>query len=418
MKKHLLPPLGWNSWDCFGTSVTEQEVRANATFMAEKLLPFGWNTIVVDIQWSETEAKAGGYRPFAPLVMDGYGRVMPAPNRFPSAAGGSGFKPLADAIHALGLRFGIHVMRGIPRQAVEQNLPIWNSIYTARDAANTADICPWNTDMFGLNMSHAAAQAYYDSIMALYASWDIDFIKADDMLYPYHADEIAGFRRAMLKCGRDMILSLSPGVELTIDRAPHLIDNCEMWRISPDFWDIWDDLKRQFDLCREWSPFTRDGAYPDADMLPLGHISVRGERGEDRQSRFTRDEVITMLTLWSIFRSPLMLGCDLPTTDAETIALLSNPEVLTVNQHSRGSRELFRHGNGIVWAAEAVDGTGKDQYIALFNIGESDLTISVDIPSDVQVRDLWARRDLGVIRGALRTALPPHGAALYRLSGE
>lgn len=407
--------MGWNSWDCFGTSVTEQEVRANAAFMAEKLLSFGWNTVVIDIQWSEPDAQAGGYRPFAPLEMDDYGRLMPAPNRFPSSAGGRGFKPLADAIHALGLQFGIHVMRGIPRQAVDQNLPIWNSAFTARDAANTANTCPWNTDMYGLNMAHPAAQAYYDSIMSLYAAWDVDFIKADDMLYPYHTDEIAGFRQAMLGCGREMILSLSPGVDLTTDHAPHLIDHCEMWRISPDYWDIWDDLRRQFDLCREWSTFIRDGAYPDADMLPLGHISIRGERGEDRQSRFTRDEVITMLTLWSIFRSPLMLGCDLPTTDDDTIALLSNPEVLAVNQHSRRNRELFRQGDGIVWTAESVD--GKEQYFALFNISDHELTVSVDLDSKVQVRDLWARLDLGTFAGSLRAVLPPHGAGLYRLIG-
>lgn len=414
MKTPLLPPLGWNSWDCFGTSVTEQEVRANAAFMAEKLRPFGWDTVVVDIQWSEPEAQAGGYRPFAPLVMDEYGRLLPAPNRFPSAAGGQGFKPLADALHRLGLRFGIHVMRGIPRQAVARNTPIWNSPYTARDAANTADTCPWNTDMFGLNLSQPAAQAYYDSIMALYAAWDVDFIKADDMLYPYHADEIAAFRRALLNCGRAMILSLSPGVDLTTDRAPHLLDHCEMWRISPDFWDNWDDLKRQFDLCREWSPYRRAGAYPDADMLPLGHISLRGERGADRQSRFTHDEVITMLTLWAIFGSPLMLGCDLPTTDDATISLLCNPEVLAVNQHSRNNRELFRHGDGIVWTAESVE--GNEAYYALFNVGENALTVSVDVSTDIQARDVWARRDLGGIDGRLSVTLPPHGAALYRIN--
>jgi hypothetical protein len=416
MKDQLLPPLGWNSWDCFGTSVTEQEVCANAEFMARNLLPFGWNTVVIDIQWSEPNAQAGGYRPFAPLVMDDFGRLLPAPNRFPSAADGRGLKPLADVVHALHLRFGIHVMRGIPRQAVEQNLPIWNSPYTARDAANTEDTCPWNTDMFGLNMAHPAAQAYYDSILALYAAWEVDFIKADDMLYPYHADEIAGFRQAMLTCGRDMILSLSPGMALTTDRAPHMTEHAEMWRISPDFWDSWQDLKYQFDLCRDWSPFTRDGAYPDADMLPLGHISLRGERGEDRQSRFTRDEVITMLTLWSIFRSPLMLGCDLPTTDDETIALLCNPEVLEVNQHSQNNRELLRHGDEIVWTADSVD--GHAQFFALFNTGEHELTVSVDLPAKGHVRDLWARRELDTRSGSLQASLPAHGAALYRVTRE
>ena len=416
MKKNLLPPLGWNSWDCFGTSVTEVEVRANAAFMAQRLLSFGWNTVVVDIQWSEPDAQAGGYRAFAPLIMDAWGRLMPAVNRFPSAAEEKGFKPLADEIHALGLKFGIHVMRGIPRQAVDRNLPIWNSPCTARDAANIADTCPWNTDMFGLNMAHPAAQAYYDSILALYASWDVDFIKADNMLDPYHAEEIAGFRHAMEGCGRDMILSLSPGVDVPTERIDHLRANCEMWRISPDFWDLWSDLKHQFDLCRQWYPYIMEGAYPDADMLPLGHISLRGERGEDRQTRFTRTEVITMLTLWSIFRSPLMLGCDLPSTDAETIALLTNAEVLEVNQHSRNNREVRRDADAVVWAADL----GAQRCVALFNLGEEEKTVRVPLAElgfkYCNQRDLWAREEMGAITGNLAVTLAPHAAAFYRLS--
>jgi len=396
--------------------VTEAEVRANADFMAKHLLSFGWNTVVVDIQWSEPDAQAGGYRPFAPLIMDAWGRLLPAINRFPSAADGHGFKPLAAALHGHGLKFGIHVMRGIPRQAVDQNLPIWNSPYTARDAANTDDTCAWNTDMFGLNMAHPAAQAYYNSIFALYASWDVDFIKADNMLDPYHADEIAGFRHALENCGREMILSLSPGVDVPIDRVEHLRANCEMWRISPDFWDIWGDLKHQFDLCRTWYPYIKAGAYPDADMLPLGHISLRGERGADRQSRLTRDEQITMLTLWSIFRSPLMLGCDLPSTDADTISLLTNPEVLEVNQQSRNNRELLHEGDTTVWVADL----GAHRCVALFNLGEEELTIRVPL-ADLgfkycNQRDLWARHEMGATTGSLTTTLAPHAAALYRLS--
>lgn len=106
--------MGWNSWDCYGASVTEQEVRANGIYMAEHLLTYGWEYIVVDIQWYEPHAKSNIYNEHAVLVMDTYGRLQPAENRFPSARGGEGFRPLARYIHSLGLKFGIHILRGIP----------------------------------------------------------------------------------------------------------------------------------------------------------------------------------------------------------------------------------------------------------------------------------------------------------------
>lgn len=122
MKKTLAPtpPMGWNSWDCYGAGVTEEALRENARFMAAHLLPYGWNTLVCDIQWYEPQAKGNEYNNFVPVCMDDYGRLLPAENRFPSAAGGKGFGPIADYCHSLGLRFGIHIMRGIPRQAVHR----------------------------------------------------------------------------------------------------------------------------------------------------------------------------------------------------------------------------------------------------------------------------------------------------------
>ena len=116
------PPMGWNSWDCWGPSVTEEITKKNAEYMARHLKPYGWEYVVVDIQWSQPTALSHDYVPFAPLNMDGWGRLMPAENRFPSAAGGKGFKPLADYIHSLGLKFGIHIMRGLPRLAAHNQL--------------------------------------------------------------------------------------------------------------------------------------------------------------------------------------------------------------------------------------------------------------------------------------------------------
>ena len=134
------PPMGWNSWDCYGTTVTEAEVLANADFMAEHLLRHGWDTIVVDIQWYEPTARAGGYNAGAPLHLDDHGRPMPVERRFPSAAGGRGFGPLAARVHEMGLRFGLHIMRGIPREAVERDLPILGTSHTAAQVADPGDM--------------------------------------------------------------------------------------------------------------------------------------------------------------------------------------------------------------------------------------------------------------------------------------
>lgn len=414
------PPMGWNSWDCYGTTVTEAEVLANAAFMAEHMQPFGWEYIVVDIQWSEPDAQPGGYRPFAPLVMDAYGRLMSAPNRFPSASSGEGFRPLADAVHALGLKFGIHIMRGIPRQAVDQNTPVLNTPYTARDIADTDSICAWNTDMFGLNMSHPGAQAYIDSLLALYAAWDVDFIKADDMLHPYRAAEIEGYHRAVEDCGRDIVLSLSPGVDLSLDHADHLKQNSDMWRISADFWDRWQDLYAQFALCAQWAPHVGAGRWPDADMLPLGHIGIRAERGIDRDSLLTLEEQRTLMTLWCIFRSPLMMGGDLPTTRPETIALLTNPDVIAMLQTSSNGREFRREGDHIIWTADANDGRGS-RYVALFNAGEDAGDLSVEFAelgfaTAVNLWDVWLQGGYPREVVSLGYRLEPHSAALFRVT--
>lgn len=414
----LTPPMGWNSWDCFGPSVREDEVKANADYMAQHLLKFGWDTIVVDIQWYEPAARSHGYRPNAELVMDEYGRLLPALNRFPSAANGAGFKPLADYVHSKGLKFGIHILRGIPRQAVRLNLPIYNSDHHAGDVANTASVSSWIDDMYGIDMLKPGAQAYYDSIAELYASWDVDFIKADDILYPYHEAEIGGLSQAIRHTKRPIVLSLSPGVEMTTEHYPHLKENCELFRISADFWDRWIDLKDQFANCHKWENFTGVGCWADADMLPLGHIGIRAERGDDRQSLFTRDEQITLMTLWVIARSPLMFGGDLPGNDDFTLSLLTNDEVLQVHRASQNNRQLFQNGEHIAWIAKST--TSDDQYLALFNIGDEPSVVEVDLSLlgnsvSYNARDLWSKTDVGSVQGKWSQQIAPHAAAFYRL---
>jgi alpha-galactosidase len=387
--------------------------------MAERLLPHGYNLFTIDIQWYEPGANSYDYRKGAELVMDAWGRLLPAPNRFPSAAGGAGFKPIADYVHGLGLKFGIHMMRGVPRAAADRNMPILGTPYRAGEIADRVDVCPWNTDMYGIDMTKPGAQSYYDSVLALYASWGVDFVKADDMSRPYfrNVPEIHALRSAIDRSGRPMILSLSPG-ETPLAAAGDVAQNANMWRISDDFWDTWSALREQFDRLRNWSSYRRAGNWPDADMLPLGIL----EMGR-RKTRFTPDEQVTLLTLWSIARAPLIMGGDLRKLDDLTLSLLTNDEVLAVNQAGRSAKEIFLADGLAAWQSKARDG---DSYVALFNLRDpTPATASAAVPirltelglkAAVRPRDLWRRQDLPVVQDVFAPEIPCHGAGLFRLS--
>jgi len=406
------PPMGWNSWNSFATTITEAQALETAAIMGEKLLPFGYDVFTVDIQWYEPEAKSYTYNARPVPTLDGYGRVTPALNRFPSAVNGVGFAELARQVHALGLKFGIHIMRGIPRLAVEQNLPVLGSSARAADIADTNSICSWNPDMYGVDMTRPGAQAYYDSIFALYAEWGVDFIKMDDMSRPYdaHAAEIEAAHHAIARAGRPMLLSLSPG-ETPVVRAEHVREYAQMWRISDDFWDEWAMLEAQFVRLENWNPWRRPGAWPDADMLPLGRLALG-----DRDTRFTPAEQKTVMTLWAIARSPLIMGGDLRHLDAPTLALLTNREVLAVNQASTDNQPHFVMDGTRVWTARAANG---DAYLALFNTGKAEREVGFKLAplgtDSAEVTDLWTAQKLGRHTGSFAATLPSHGAGLYRL---
>lgn len=408
------PPMGWNSWNSFATTITEAQTLETAAIMARELLPFGYDILTVDIQWYEPEARSYEYNADPVPSMDAHGRLVPAPNRFPSSAGGRGFAPLAEKIHALGLRFGIHVMRGIPRAAVKRNLPVFGTGVRAADIADTASICAWNPDMYGVDMRRPGAQAWYDGLFRLYAGWGVDFVKMDDMSRPYdaHLPEIEAARHAIERCGRPMLLSLSPG-ETPVARAAHVRRQAEMWRISDDFWDDWALLEAQFTRLENWNPHMGGGRWPDADMLPLGRLALG-----QRDTRFTPDEQRTLMTLWSIARSPLIMGGDLRHLDAATRALLTNREVIAVNQASRENRPHFVADGVRVWTARAP---GGDPYLAVFNTGAAAREVAVrlhevGLHGRWRVRDLWEARDVGPAEGLLARTLPAHGAVLLRLT--
>ena len=419
----LTPPMGWNSWDCYMSAVTEEELLANARYQAEKLLPYGWEYVICDIQWYEpTAGTQPGYEyiPFAKLCMDEYGRLLPAENRFPSAAGGKGFAPLAAKIHAMGLKFGIHIMRGVPRQAVYARTPVKGTDVTADQIAVPNSICEWNGDMFGTRADCPAAQAYYDSLLELYASWGVDYIKVDDIARTglssaptYTAPhEIEMLRRAIDRCGRDVVLSLSPG-PAPIEKAWHLAQNANMWRMTDDFWDNWQMLKNMFTRCEIWQTHVGPGCWPDCDMLPLGRIGVKFGRGH--LTYFTPAEQKTMMTLWSIFRSPLMLGAELPSLDEATLALLTNRDVLRLNRHSFGARQIARDDAHAVWVSRDEDG---GRYAALFNLSDEPRAVALDLAElegdAFDARELWTGETLRA-QGMLQCEIEPHGAKLFKL---
>ena len=461
------PPMGWNSWDCYGAGIWQDDALANAAYMATHLKSHGWSYVVIDIQWYEPLAHTDRYRPQAELVTDANGRLRPAPNRFPLTKETASFKPIADLIHQQGLQFGLHLMRGIPRQAVDRdNAPILGTGFHAQDIADKVHVCRWNGDMYGVDMTKPGAQEYYDSVFALLASWGLDYVKVDDL--SGHEAEIAAIRRAIDKSGRPIVLSISPGGNTTQNVA----SQANLWRISGDFWDNWPALYAQFARMDVVTPFRGPGHWPDADMIPFGN--VRTWKETDSWTHFTPDEQTTLMTLWCIGRSPLMLGGNLPKNDAFTLSLLTNDEVLAANQHSANNRQVFRRGEQVGWIAD-IPGSA-DKYLALFNLspappprpargarppGSADasggnvalagdlgngaggagptatpapagaapaasqsaepINISLTLEElglrgTVKIRDLWTHRDLASTSRVITASVKSHGAVFYRLT--
>jgi len=416
------PPMGWNSYDAWGTSVTEEQTLANARYMEQRLLPHGWKYIVIDARWYDAvspydDRAFNRERVGAQLFADAYGRVFPATNRFPSAVDGQGFKPLADQIHAMGLKLGVHLMRGIPRQSVNSKTPIEDSHFTAADAGNPASICTWCPDMFGVR-NNEAGQAWYDSCARLWASWGIDFVKVDDLSEPYMAHEIEMIRIAFNKCGRPIVLSTSPG-PTEPSHADHISNQANMWRISGDFWDRWVDLDRAFDLLGKWQRVGGPGHWPDADMIPIGHIGIKCTiAGKERQTRFSKNEQVMLMSLWALAPSPLMLGNNLPDTDEWTLSLLTNDEVLAVNQDPLGSpaRRVTQTKGTEIWVKELKDGS---KAIGLFNRTAAVAQVELDwsdagLSGKQTLRDLWTHQDLGTFKTRYFAQVPGQGSVLLR----
>jgi hypothetical protein len=425
------PPMGWNSYDYYDTNVTESDVLSNAEFMAKHLRPYGWEYVVVDIQWyayhTASMRDRFQYIPFGKNEMDEYGRLLPCPDKFPSSAGGAGFKPLADRIHNMGLKFGIHIMRGIPRLAAHHHLPILGADTTADMVADPSSICPWNPDMYGIRNCEAG-QKYYDSLLELYASWGVDFIKCDDICATgfgkerqyNERHEVEMLHKAIKRCGRPIVLSLSPG-PAQVTESWHYKKYANMWRITDDVWDNWESLLDMFERCEKWQDHVSQGCYPDCDMLPLGKIGKCF--GQERSTYLTPDEQKTMMTLWCVFGSPLMLGADMTQLDDWTLSLLQNKELLNLLNGQFLSRQVLRDKDKCVWMA--VDPATGECYIALFNLKDTPQTITLSfaecaamfpeeygIQMPDQMVEVWSGSTVTVENASFEAPIAPHGTLL------
>lgn len=416
------PPMGWNSWDSYGLTVNESQFRANVDALVKRLKPAGYQYAVVDEGWYLANPQSASKPETLEYRIDANGRYEPALNRFATAKGDAGFKPVSDYVHAQGLKFGIHIIRGITKKAVAGNMPIAGSAFHAADAADTTDKCPWNPDNFGVK-DNAAGQAWYDALMKQYASWGIDYIKVDCIAsHPYKGDEIRMIHRAIAKTGRPIVLSLSPG-PAPLSEAVELGQNAQLWRISNDVWDHWEknkewsqNVKDQFNVIASWAKYVKPGNWPDADMLPLGRLEPVPGDGKPRATRLTQDEQRTMVTLWAITRSPLFFGGNLTELDDWTHALVTNPAVVAMDQRGQGQRLVGQDGAIVTWTSQV----GNRRYLALFNVGDSSAQLKADFTKyglasgKYSVRDVWGKKEMGTT-ASVENAIAPHGVLLLEL---
>jgi len=425
------PPMGWNSWDAYAMSIDEKDFKANAAVLAS-IKQLGWKYAVIDEGWYLEDPLAGKTE-LEKFVYDANGRLIPALNRFPSAANGAGLKPLADWVHAQGLKFGIHLIRGIPRESVKADKPIAGSNFTASQAADTTDVCPWNEDNYGIK-DNAAGQAWYDSMIGLYASWGIDYLKVDCISdRPYKISEIKQVAAAIKKTGRPIVLSLSPG-PTSLDHAEEVTQYAQMWRISDDHWDVWSHVPKPgegefpmgtlqaFSRLVPWRGYVQPGHWPDEDMLPIGSLTPHPGWGEPRESRFTHDEARTEFTLWTITRSPLILGANLTKLNDFTKSLITNKDVLRINQQAWTTHPIISLPPELrkvrIWLASEEAFSDPPRYLAVFNLDDQPIHIHAkleDLSAELrgtQLRDLWEGNDLPK-NGELDVTLQPHACVLY-----
>ena len=426
------PPMGWNSFDSYGVYLHEKAAMTNVEAMAKKLKPHGYEFFVIDNGWfGEYKLQEGtifaAEKHAHDIRINEYGHFLPSRIYFPN-----GFKPIVDRCHELGLKFGVHLMRGIPRKAYKLNLPIKGTAYKARDIANT-DLeknCNWCNYCYAVDMSKPGAQEWYDGLIQHISDMGVDFIKYDDIVP--HPDEVEAVAKAIAKTGKSIILSLSPGGDVDPD-AIDFFRLANMLRVTPDIWDEQDDIDKCFDAWRKWQGKEQPGFWIDMDMIPFGQLQLMSPPSEDesktpmdkgdialagkgvnRWCQLSRPQMRSFITVRAMAASPLMMGGDLPTLDAFSLSLITNPEMLACNQNGVMGSLVYEKDGLETWKAEKKDSVGEG-WIGIFNRTEHKTSIELTTerfaidPFSHTFFDIWGNKPLDF----RKVNLEPHDCAFF-----
>ena len=419
------PPMGWNSFDSYGVYLHDAAALANLEAFAKKLKPHGYDYFIIDAGWfGEFKLQEGTMYPAekhaVAVNIDEFGLLQPSKTYFPD-----GLQPIIDRCHALGIKFGIHLMRGIPRAAVKRNTKVKGTEFFARDIADTTSICEWNHQNYGVDMSKPGAQEFYNSLINQMADWGVDFIKYDDLV-PY-PEEVEGIANAIEQCGRPMVYSLSPGNSVNVN-AINSFKRANMLRVTPDIWDDQLGLDQSFAAWHKWQGNEEPGFWIDMDMIPFGQLQLMspkpegvyghetkqeiakkiesGElsniellsgKGWTRQSNFSKDQMFTFITLRALSASPLMMGGDLPSLDDFSLELITNADVIECNQNGIMGRLIYKKEGIEIWKTRKKD--SDSGWIGIFNRTEFNQSIALskddlklNNTDEFVVYNIWANK--------------------------
>jgi len=423
------PPMGWNSFDSYGVYLHEKAAMKNVEAFAQKLKPFGYEYFVIDAGWfGEFKLKEGTILPAEKhavvLNFNEYGLLQPSKTYFPN-----GLQPIIDRCHELGFKFGLHLMRGIPRAAVKQNTKIKGTKYFAQDIADTLSTCDWNEQNYGVDMSKPGAQEFYNSLINQMANWGVDFLKYDNLV-PY-PKEVVAIAKAIAQCGRPMIYSLSPGGNVDINKL-EFFKQANMLRVSHDIWDEQQGIDECFAEWRKWQGKEEPGFWIDMDMIPFGKLQLMSPKPESldgseskseiinkiksgeltnvellsgkgwtRWSKFNKDQMYTFITLRALSASPLMMGGDLPTLDDFSLKLITNKEVIECNQNGVMGKLVFDKGDIEIWNTPQKD--SQNGWIGIFNRSKNTKSLTLKLSElgldrfvKYELINIWEKKSISI----------------------
>lgn len=402
------PFMGWSSWSYIGKYPTEAKIEAQARVEASRLKSPGYNYILLDDWYYLNPA----------ITVDQYGRWMVDTTEFPG-----GIMPVANYVHGLGLKFGFYVTPGIPVAAVKQNTPIQGTTYHARDIADTSK-AEINYDfgsstkhivMYYINYSKQGAQAFINSWANQLASWGVDFLKIDGV-GSFDIQDIEAWSKALKQTGRPIIYDLSN--TLDVNRGSTWRADANAWRIDGDVecyscgskLTRWSNVATRFTDAPKWVNYAGLEGWNDLDALQISDGAARDGISNDERQAY--------MTLWSIEASPLYVGDDLTHMDSYGFSLLTNDEVIAVDQAGHVAHPVSQSSDQQVWFSNNGNGTYT---VALFNLGRSKATVTVNWSSlgfngSGSVRDLWSHTNLGKFTDSFSAPLNMHASRLLMVT--